>query len=144
MHLIEQITWQQYLLGLLALAAVYYLIILIKLRKQQKGSFPFPKRGADEDTEPQEIAKDPDGSLLEELEILVGDIRRSILEKAGPNANKAELLRQITARVANYGGLHQPAYRYALSNYIIQHSNTLCRVAFTEEELEAAWEGLPR
>jgi hypothetical protein len=81
---------------------------------------------------------------FEVLETLVKDIKVNILEKAGSGADKDALLRQLQSQVANYDGLRQPAYQIALNSFIINHARAICDVSFTEEELEHAWEILPR
>ncbi len=81
---------------------------------------------------------------FDELERLVTEIRHSILDKAGKNISKEALLAQLSERLNNYGGLRQPAYRVALTNFIIEQSENICGVSFSEEELEEAWEKLPR
>ncbi|MBL7706805.1 MAG: hypothetical protein JNM21_14760 [Taibaiella sp.] len=86
--------------------------------------------------------------FLPALEKLINDIRFHILVKAGKTATKEQLLEaiaeRVAAQVANYDGLHHPAFRYALNNYIIHHTENICGVQIEEAELEALWEGLPR
>ena len=81
---------------------------------------------------------------FEELEGIVTDIRHSILEVAGKKVSKEELLNQLKLRLAFYGGLRLPAFRIALNNFIIQYAESICGVVFSEDELNAAWETLPR
>lgn len=86
--------------------------------------------------------------FLPSLEKLINDIRFHILVKAGKTATKAQLLEAIaekfSAQAAHYDGLHHPAFRYALNNYIIHHTENICGVKIEESELEALWAGLPR
>lgn len=93
----------------------------------------------------REIAnkRDQKEDPLAQLEIIVNDIRTNVLAKAGRSVPKQQLLNAIAERVPNYGGLHQPAYRYALNNFIIQHSKILCGAEIREEELEELWNDLP-
>jgi len=81
---------------------------------------------------------------IDELEAIVNEIREFILDKAGKEADKDELAQQLESYVANFNGLHKPAFRYALTNYIIQQAELKCGVVFEEEELEAIWEKLSR
>lgn len=81
--------------------------------------------------------------FLQTLEKLINDLRYNILVKAGKTATKAQLLEAIAEKVANYDGLHHPAFRYALNNYIIHHTQNICGVKIEEEELEALWVDLP-
>ncbi|RZJ81605.1 MAG: hypothetical protein EOO20_25055 [Chryseobacterium sp.] len=82
--------------------------------------------------------------FLSTLEKLINDVRYNILVKAGKTATKEQLLQEIAEQVANYDGLHHPAFRYSLHDYIIQHTENICGVKIEEEELEALWEHLPR
>lgn len=82
--------------------------------------------------------------FLSTLEKLINDVRYNILVKAGKTATKEQLLQAIAEQVANYDGLHHPAFRYALHYYIIQHTENICGVKIEEEELEALWAHLPR
>lgn len=86
--------------------------------------------------------------FLPSLEKLINDIRFHILVKAGKTVTKEQLLEaiaeKVAAQAANYDGLHHPAFRYALNNYIIHHTENICGVKIEEVELEALWEGLPR
>lgn len=91
----------------------------------------------------EEAVMEDDNSLAE-LEGLVEDIRHSILVKAGKEVGKEALLTRLKERLTNYGGLHKPAYRVALNNFIINQAKELCGVAFKEEELEEAWKELLR
>ena len=138
---ITSISWKTYITVTAIAVAIYYIIILSlyyrqNIRKLMKGR---------QDLE-YEIDQSGEGhfSSFEELEELVEEIRHSILEQAGKEANKTDLLKQISERVANYDGLRQPAYRIALNNFIIQHAESICGVTFSEEELDERWERLPR
>lgn len=82
--------------------------------------------------------------FLPALERLIKDLRYNILVKAGKTATKEQLLEAIAEKVANCDGLHHPAFRYALNNYIIHHTEKICGVRIEDEELEALWEDLPR
>ena len=133
--MLEQITWQTYLTVVIVATAIYYLFIgflhrdyfLKKVRKP---------RNTDEAI--------TGFSSFDELEEIVNDIKHSILEQAGTAVSKEELLQQLSRRLTNYGGLRQPAYRIAITNYIIQNAELICEVSFTKEELEKEWEKLTR
>lgn len=149
--MLKGITWTDYFTAAAILAGAWYLVIgLIYYRRELrdllrgKTKIPFTTRSKKMMEEPDDNEEALPGSSFEELENTVTDIRHSILEEAGKEANKAALLRQLQNRLANYGGLRQPAFRIALNNFIIQHAENICGVSFSEEELEAAWEELPR
>ncbi len=138
---ITSISWKTYF-SVIAIAVVIYYIIIVAIYYRQNIRKIIKGRQVLE----YEIDENGSGSFssFEELEELVEEIRHSILEQAGEGANKTELLRQISEKVANYDGLRLPAYRIALNNYIIQHAESICGVAYGEEELEEAWKRLPR
>lgn len=130
------ITWGDYLIGLTVILAVYYVLTaafcyrreimnLVKSRTKQRAKNQAEDNG------------------IEDLEKVVREVN-GILEKAGKEAGKSELLEQLKDRLASFAGLRQPAYRVALTNYIIRYANTYCGVAFSEEELEEVWETLLR
>lgn len=153
MGILESISWQHYLIGVVTVITGYYLFIGIRYyRKDLSGLLQGKSRFGEEDEadfleyedDEEQKPEQENNELLHELELLVNDIRAGILEKAGKEATKEQLLEQLQEKVAGFGGLHRPAYRYALNNYIIQHFQKQCGVAFSEEELDAAWESLPR
>jgi hypothetical protein len=145
----KSITWSNYFTAVVILLALWYgIIILVYYRKEVfnlisgKYKLPFKKKQqkavtADEEEPEQE-------HTFEELEGIVTDIRHSILEVAGKQASKETLLSQLKSRLAFYGGLRQPAFRVAINNFIIQYAAEICGVAFSEDELNEAWETLPR
>lgn len=142
--MLKDITWTDFIIGVIALSAIYYAIILFLYYKQDASKFISNKRKPAEAEGIPEMPKKPQRDDLEDLEILVNTIRTDILEKAGEAATKKELLNQISSAVANYNGLQNPAYQYALNNYLIQHSKIICGVEITEDDLEALWRNLPR
>lgn len=141
--MLENITWHQYLAAASATACVYYGYVFYKhyrknflhrFNREQEDS-AFPISGADQGPSEEE-------SLLSDLEVLVNSIKISIFEKAGKQADKEELKEQILVLSASYRGLHKPAYRSALNNFIIRYGEEICAVDFSEEELEEMWIGL--
>lgn len=147
--MLQNISWGQFLSVLLILILIYYVGYFMKYyqeklikklqqnnpghREELAASSPITSDKAS--TEEMEI---------DELEAMVNEIREFILEKAGNQANKEELTQQLESYVANFSGLHKPAFRYALTNYIIQQAELKCGVVFEEEELEAIWDRLSR
>jgi hypothetical protein len=143
------ITWSNYFTALLILAIAWYIIIAIMYYRKEifnllQGKYKTPFKKKTKVTPESEESEEDSEHTFDELEGIVTDIRHSILEEAGKEANKAELLKQLQQRLANYGGLRQPAFRMAINNFIIQYGESICGVAFSEDELDAAWEALPR
>jgi len=146
----KSITWSHYATAVAILIALWYGIILLAFYRRElfnlfsgKYKIPVRKKKQQSIAEAEEETEAPE-STFEELEGIVTDIRHSILEKAGKTATKEALLSELQSRLANYGGLRQPAFRVAINNFIIQYSESICGVAFSEDELNEAWDRLPR
>ncbi|WEK17907.1 MAG: hypothetical protein P0Y49_13980 [Candidatus Pedobacter colombiensis] len=137
--MLEAITWKTYLTVILLSVLIYYIMIGSIFYRTEIRNFLKRHNQKDDDNDSEGAEH---FSSFDQLENVVKDIRHDILEKAGKTASKAELLGQLSERLANYDGLHQPAFRMALNNYIIQHGESICGVVFSEQELEAAWEKL--
>jgi len=145
--MLQQITWTQYITALVILLVIYYLFYFIRFYRKRYVKFLdiLDKEDTDEDHDNKIIKEKKDAEdLLGQLELLVNRIRTGILEKAGTEATKSEILSGVTQEVASFGGLGQPAYQHALNNYIIEHALKICGVEITEEELERTWNDLPR
>ncbi|UOE51344.1 hypothetical protein MTO98_09660 [Mucilaginibacter sp. SMC90] len=147
--MLKGITWGQYLIAAVAIMLLWYAIIaVLYYRKEIKAIFkgklklPVKKEKPEALTEEREEAYTDPGEAFDELESIAEDIKISILEKAGKVAGKEELLGKLKERLANYGGLRQPAFRMAMNNFIIQHSEDICGVAFSEHELDEAWQAI--
>ena len=126
----SNVSWKEYIGAMTLLLAVYYLFIGFRYYRKNilvllSGRFRRQQHSHDADTD--------------ELDSIVFDIRYAILEKAGMNASKQELLRQLCERLENYSGLRKPALRVALNNAIIQQAKDNCGVDFSVAELDDAW-----
>jgi len=148
--MLESITWKEFALVIAAAAIAWYAFVaLAYFRDEIKGLAKgknVPVENAEElinENHPEPITDDTD-SAFAELEMVVLEIRHGILEKAGRTAGKETLFTQLQQRLAGYQGLEKPAFRNALNNFIITNSKEICGVAFSEEELNAEWDRLPR
>lgn len=140
-NFLNNISWSQYLGAIGLASAVYYLIVGLRFYRQQ---IIARLRGGSSQAQAEELQDDnPAGELMEDLESTVNDIAHRILVP-GKQATKEELLAQLTERVASFGGLRRPGYRYALNNYIIEKAGQNCGIEYTEQELEQAWQQLMR
>ena len=138
--MLEAISWKEYLMGTGIVALGYYAVVIFiyyknDVRTLLSGRFPDQAEKKGKVDWSEEGSKDP----MEELETVVSDIR-SILEGAGKNAGKAEVLERTSRILQNYSGFREPAYRVAIKNFLIQHSEEICGLEFSDEELEAYWE----
>lgn len=147
--MLKGITWTDYLTVAAVLVLAWYAVVAVLYYRKEikvffKGRYRLPGKNKASVTDEYAEEDGEGNSTFEELENIVTDIKHSILEKAGKDATKAALLSQLKARLANYGGLRQPAFRVALNNFITANAESICGVAFSEEELDEAWEALPR
>lgn len=144
--MLNKFTWSDYLSAVTIAVLIYYIVIAAlyyraEIKNILSGKFKLKaKEISGDDTAPGEMEE----ADFDELEAVVAGLKRSTLEQAGADANKDQLLRQLKQQLANYDGLRRPAYRVAVNHYIIQHAKEICGVAFSEEELDAAWKTLPR
>lgn len=143
-NLFNHISWTQYLLGATVLIVIYYVGVLLLFYRDELMS-RFRRGGSRKETDQWEEKTDdnPAGELMVDLEGTVEDIAHSILVP-GKTATKSELLQQLKVRVANFGGLSRPGYRYALNNFIMEKAETNCGIEFSEQELDEAWDELSR
>ncbi len=140
--MLSNVTWKEYLVALGVLLLLYYLLIGIKYYRKEiknllRGKRARPVFNIHSEQSSEEVS-------LEELEAVVFDLRYAILEKAGKNTSRQELLRQLSERLANYTGLRKPAYRVAINNAVIRYAKENCGIEFSEEELNETWERLSR
>lgn len=145
-ELLKNITWTQYLLITAGLITVYYIAIALlfyrtELLQALKGATKNQYQAGEQGDE--NLPDQYNGELMDDLEGTVEDIAHRILVP-GTKVTKPELLRQLKERVANFGGLSRPGYRYALNHFIIDKAKENCGVDFSEEELEEEWDSLPR
>ena len=145
--MLQHITWTQYFIAIFSLLIIYYVVYFIRFQRHRYSRFldKLEDGSSNEPAgEPIEREQKEAEELLNQLEILVNRIRTGILEKAGTEATKDQILTDLAKEVASFGGLSQPAYQHALNNYIIEHAIRICGMEITEEELTHTWNSLPR
>jgi hypothetical protein len=145
----KSITWSNYATAVAIMVALWYAIIIFAYYRKEvfnliSGKYRLPLKRKKQQAVTADEEEPKQDHTFEELEGIVTDIRHSILEVAGKQANKEALFTQLKSRLAFYGGLRQPAFRVAINNFIIQYAESICGVVFSEDELNAAWETLPR
>ncbi len=136
--MLSRISWSEFAVGALALVAGYYAVIGFLYRSEVK---MFIQRKLSKNRPSNGLMAEETG---DELEMVVNDLRYAVLERAGLNAAKEELLQDLRNRLKDYQGLHKPAFRYAINNYIIQHAKEINGAAFSAEELNETWDTLLR
>lgn len=144
--MITHITWGQYWTAVITLSAIYYFLIALLFYRNEITGLLRAKinhhRSGESEVRAARQEKGPQTGL-DGLEPVVAGIK-TILTEAGTDARKEPLLEAIKARVAGYDGIRNPAFRHAISQYVIRNAEHICGVGFGEEELEAAWDSLPR
>jgi hypothetical protein len=130
-HMLQGISWSTYLESAAVLTAIYYTAVAIVFYRNEIK--PLLQLQAKTVTNADTGSSD-DTAAFENLESLVHEID-SILEQAGNQATKNQLLPQLKAKLANYGGLRQPAYRAAVFNHIIKQAEEISGVRISAEEL---------
>lgn len=140
--MLEGITWSTYLTAIAVAMAVYYATIgMLYYRNEIHGLIKGKTKNRNEaagHAEEDTVATDPK-SGFDGLQEVVASIR-AILEQAGKEVSKEELLTQVNTKLANYDGLRQPAFRNAIRNFITINAKAYCEVDFTDDELESSWE----
>ena len=134
----SNMSWGEYFTATVIILAIYYLSVSILFYHREIVGL---LRGKGQAVLKHAVNKQEEN--IDELERTVHDIN-GILEKAGKETGKSELLTQLKERLASFAGLRQPAYRVAITNYIIRYTKTFCGVAFSEDELEEEWKTLLR
>ena len=134
--MLSNVSWGQYLAGAAILLLVYYLFYILKYHgKDLKNKFSGKGR-----LNKSVTPKGSEENSIEELEMVVNDLRYAVFDKAGPGADKEQLLHRLQVRLSDYEGLKKPAYRVAINNSCIKQAKEICGVAISEEELNAAWD----
>lgn len=141
------ISWGQFLAILAALLIIYYTIVAIFFYRKETINL-FRKKSATGGNEGniEKVSKQEErinDGTIDLLEAVVADLH-GILVKAGKEAGRRELLRQLSERLANYAGFRHPAFRAAIINYVVKNADSLCGESFSADELEQQWQDLPR
>lgn len=146
--MLKMVSWGQYAEISAVLLGGYYLVIgwifyRTPIRNLLSGNIKIRNK-EEVSEESYAIDNDEEDRAFEELEAMVADLKRSVLDQAGHGAGKDQLLIQLKSRLANYDGLRRPAFQIAINDFIISNAKETCGVVFSEEELDAAWATLPR
>jgi len=131
--MLQGISWSNYLEAAAILTAIYYAVIGFVFYKEEIKALVTSKGTSLNKADKINMGTD-DTIAFENLESLVHEID-SILEQAGNQAMKDQLLSQLKAKLASYGGLRQPAYRAAVFNHIIKQAEEISGIRISEEEL---------
>lgn len=133
--MLNNITWEQYLVALAMAVILYYLVIGRKYLMPQIKEILSGWQARTQTT-----GRQFGDAELNELEDVTRDLRYGIFERAGKPADKDKVLQLLKGRLAGYKGLDRPAFRTAINNYIIYHAHDTCGLLFTKEELDRIWD----
>jgi len=142
--MLSNVTWGQYIEGMIILFIFYYAYIGLKYRKDIKMYFGMFRNHGANNRAFAFAEQDISNQALEELKAVTEDLGSSVLQRAGRHIDKEELLERLQERLSLYSGLHEPVYRVAINNYVIRNAKEICGVMFSEDELNSAWDALLR
>lgn len=143
--MLSNVTWGQFIEVMVILFIIYYAYIGLKYYRAEIGDFFGKLRGqTDSHNGFAFTTQETSDHDFEELKAVTEDLQGAILQRAGKRVGKEELLERLQERLSLYSGLHKPALRAAINNYIISNSKEICGVIFSEYELNSAWDALLR
>jgi len=131
--MLQGISWSNYLEAAAILTAIYYAVVGFVFYLEEIKALVTSKGTSLKKADKINTGTD-NTAAFENLESLVHEID-SILEQAGNQAMKDQLLPQLKAKLASYGGLRQPAYRAAVFNHIIKQAEEISGIRISEDEL---------
>jgi hypothetical protein len=132
--MLQSISWSNYLAGAALIMAVYYAWFFATYYRDELNAFIKSKRQkSNDDNSASDLPEETEA--FPKLENIVHEIN-GILDMAGQQANKDQLLSELKLKLANYDGLRLPAYRVAVFNHIIKHAEETCGVRISADELE--------
>ena len=148
--MLSNVSWSEFGAVLGVLLVLYYLFVGAKYYhkdiKDVLAGKAFKKKESTPKNFPERFMNDtpPADNSIDELETIVNDLRYAVLDKGGKSVTKQELLNGLRNRLVSYEGIHKPPFRVAINNYIIRYAKEINGVMFSENELNSAWESLPR
>lgn len=142
--MLNNYSWSGYFTTMAILILIYYIAVIAIFYKQELQALLSGNYGLSKQREVDENEAIEDADSFSALEAAVSDLKRNVFQQAGKEPNRTELLMKLRYRLGDYGGMQTPAYRVAVNHFIIQQAKEICGVAYSEQELEAEWEKLPR
>ncbi|MCD2424400.1 hypothetical protein LQ567_16590 [Niabella pedocola] len=166
--MLEQISWNQFLIAIGGAAAAYYAILIvsgkIKFKKtkvhreptvfefspERKASppsnppseAPVSPKGRSEMTGPDD-SKDSGDTEFAMLEQLADELQVIIVQVGSTQGNRELLLENMTKIIAGYPSLNKPAFIRAINNLMMKVVSEECSFTITEEEAALCWPQLP-
>lgn len=130
------ISWSSYFLGAAILLGCYYSGVAAFFYRPEINTWLNRNKASSQANTVTQAAEDmSDPSSFGKLEQLVHEID-GILEQAGTNATKDQLLAELIPKLASFGGLRHPAYRVAILKHITAKAEEICGIGIRSEELD--------
>lgn len=125
--MLNEITWGQYLAGTATTLLLYYAGVgLIFYRRELTNFFLSQKAKGQQQGRLLPVSKELQQLLIE---------TDSILNGAGKNASKNEVLTKLRQRLARFTGLRSPAEKDAVLTHVRNQAAFLCEIYISREEL---------
>lgn len=132
--MLQSISWGNYLEGAGLLLVCYYMLAGAAFYASDVKELFAGRRRVLKTTGPKHQDMTDGTATFDSLSNIVHEID-GILEQAGAGAAKEQLLAELKGKLAGYGGLERPAFRVALINHIISHTEAICGIRLSEQEL---------
>jgi len=134
MEILNNLSWGDYFTGIGILLACYYIGVAAICYRTEINNLILGS-GKEETTEGGDTTAPAPDEISELTKKALHEIN-SILETAGKEAGKPELLMQLRQVLASYPGIRVPAYKNAVFDYIIREAKQICGVGISAAELE--------
>jgi hypothetical protein len=131
--MLEHISWTNYFTVVVLLLVAYYLILAITCYRPEISSLV---SGLGRKQVSSNEAADMSADEIATASSHVIETIHGILESSGQGADKAELIARLRLALSGYAGMRYPAYRNAVTDYIIREAKAICGVGISARDLE--------
>lgn len=132
--MLNGISFSTFLITVVAVLVCYYaVIIMIYYRKELHSFLNHRSLVSSESIEQQELLTGDE--QMAELTDTVIRIN-TILDEAGKESEKPELLNKLKEELSRFSGLDMPAWKALLYHHVINETSLRCGVTISEEELD--------
>lgn len=129
--MLQSVSWQQYILFLLLVTAIYYLFIWMVYFKAKLPSFSatgnFSRFSTHGEDEPDEV--------LSTAQYVTDELRPVFAGKQ----NKSELILALQLHLKKYNQWDEPGFRETINAFIASESESICSIRLGEEDQRAVW-----
>lgn len=132
--MLDGISFGNYLVVVTIALLCYYLLIILMFYRDELNAFLNHKSLLSSEVVEDEKWRDSSDQMAE-LSETVHQIN-SILNEAGTQPDKAELLDRLKELLSDFAGLNIPAWKVLVYQHIINESSLRCGITINEEELD--------